>query len=130
MSYLQRYGNGESPFAQISNTIDWNINNRPDTVSAPWLSATTTSFNGYEFTGQGYIFGYLTATDNSLARVYIGTNNFYTSGAYHYDVNQNWANSDDEMIYYGNDTTHYKGTQIAYANYDPVTRFNIIRMEA
>ena len=130
MSYLQRVGNGESPFAQISNTIDWNINNRPNTVSEPWLSATTTSFNGYEFTGQGYIFGYLTATANSLARVYIGTNNFYTSGAYHYDVNQNWANSDDEMIYYGNDTTHFQGAKIGYANYDPLTRFNIIRMEA
>lgn len=129
MSYLQRSSDSSSPFAQIYNSGGWNINTRPDTTSETWLSATGTT-NGYGFTGQGYIFGFLSASANSLARVYVEDNEFYTSGSYHYDNNQNWANSDDEMIAYGNDTTHYQGAALQYGAYSDVSRFNVIRIEA
>ena len=129
MSYLQRTSDLSSPFAQIYNSGGWNINTRPDTTSETWLSATGTT-NGYAFTGQGYIFGFLSAAANSLARVYVEDDNFYTSGSYHYDNNQNWANSDDEMIGYGNDTTHKQGAALQYGAYNNLSRFNIIRIEA
>ena len=130
MSFIQRSSDGDSPFAQIYNSSSWDINTRPDTTSQTWLSATGTT-NGYGFTGQGYIFGFVSAAANSLARVYIeDNNNFYASGSYHYDNNQNWANSDDEIIGYGNDTTHLQGAALQYGGYNDLSRFNIIRIEA
>ena len=128
MSYLQRTST-ESCFAQVYNASStWSFTNRPDTKTQNWLSPSGT--NGYSFTGNGYIFGFLVATSTVLGRSYIGANNFYTSGIFAYQPNTGWATSNDEMIFYGSRTEHYQGTTINWPLYSDLTRFNIIRLES
>lgn len=129
MSYIQR--NTSSPFAQIYNSTSWNINTRPDTKSQTWLSTSTFNSNSYEFSGAGYIFGFMTSAGSSLGRIYLAENNdFYKSGNYHNEANSDWVISDDEMIGYGDIVGHKQGSNLAWSGYLSSSRLNVIRLEA
>ena len=128
MSYQQRT-TITTPFAQVyQSSGDWNYSSQPDTKTQTWLSASGT--NGYSFSGNGYVFGFLVSSGLSLARQYVGSNVFYTSATYAGNGNSTWSNSDDETMGYTNTTEIYLGAQYDWSNYDAMSRFNIIRMEA
>ena len=131
MSYIQRISDTSSPFAQVYNSTDWwDIDTRPDTKSQTWLSASTFNNNSYEFSGAGYIFGFMTAAATSLGRIYLAENDeFYKSGNYHYEVNSDWVISDDEMIGYGDIVGHQQGSNLSWGIYTSSSRLNVIRLE-
>ena len=133
MSFLQRISDDTNPFAQVYNdTTNWTYNSRPDTVSETWLTASGSY--AYEFTGNGYIFGFMTSSAYSLGelRFVSSTAPRYRSGFYCSTGVQTWDASDDEAIGYGNNVQGYQGSFYpdAWGAYAPSSRFNIIRMEA
>ena len=126
MSYQQR--TSLTPFAQVyQSSGNWTYSAHPDTKTQSWLTASGT--NGYSFSGSGYLFGFWVSSGGSLTRQYLD-NTFYTSACYAGGSNQNWANSDDEAINYGNTTEFYLGSSLVFSNYTDISRLNVIRMEA
>lgn len=132
MSYLQRTATDVSPFAQVyNNTANWTYNNRPDTKSETWLTASGT--NGYEFSGQGYVFGFMTAVTGSLGQLKIVSSSSprYENGFFCSNSVTSRTSSDDEAIGYGSTTEHYRGNFYPnlWGSYGPSSRINVIRME-
>lgn len=133
MAYIQRTISNKSPFAMTYNTNAWNISTSPNTATQTWL---TSSGNGFNFTGAGYVFGFLVAEQNqNLGAVSLGSsgNPRFTWGEFiEITINSGKRTEGDDMcIYYGDNTNHYQGS--VYFNYwnsyRNTSRFNIIRME-
>jgi hypothetical protein len=117
MSFLQRISDDTNPFAQVYND------------NANW----TYGSYAYEFTGNGYIFGFMTSVSNSLGELRFVSSSAprYRSGFYCSTGVQTWDASDDEAIGYGNNVQGYQGTfyPSTWGSYAPSSRLNIIRME-
>lgn len=134
MSYLQRTTADISPFNQAYNdTTNWSYTTRPDTIEYDW--ATPSGTNGYEFDGKAYVFGFMTATSNSLGQLELVSdsspryeNGFYVGAV---GVVTSRTCSDDEAIGYGSTTEHFRGTfyGTAWASYSSTSRINVIRLE-
>ena len=132
MSYTQRNTSNKSPFAMTYNTSTWNSTTSPDTATQTWL---TSAGNGFNFTGSGYVFGFLVAEPTTLAAVTLGSNNNprFTWGEFTQTDSSaaTRTQSDDMCIYYGSSTKHYQGSiyYSSWGSYSNTSRFNVIRME-
>lgn len=133
MSYIQRKRDTESPFSQTYNTATWNVSTSPNTTTSPnWM---TSNGNGYSFTGNGYVFGFIQpSSGNSIAGLGIGSSNpaYYTRGMLLDNSGSTLgAMNDDMCINYSNNTKHYHFNQYfgSAPSYTASSRFNVIRME-
>lgn len=135
MSYMERSVFTKSCFAQVYNTTNWTYTTNPNTLTETWL---TSSGNGATFTGGGYTFGFLQATNASyaLGAVQLGSANEsrFTHGMY-IDINLSSGTRtimDDQAVNYGTSLQHYKGPVYSdyWGSYLPSSRFNVIRMES
>jgi hypothetical protein len=131
MSYLQRTSDDSTPFAMTYNSTQWGYTDRPDTATETWLTNYSTA--GYEFTGQGYIFGFAVAVGLSIGQILVEDSAApqYTMGNYLGYSAEGRSASDDEAIGYGNKVIQYQGDYYtgAWTDYTSDSRFNCIRME-
>jgi hypothetical protein len=134
LSYIQRVISGnESPFAQTSNSSQWDVNTAADTTTAPnWM---TTSGNGYSFSGSGYVFGFVVPANDTIMSISVGDSN---PGDYQRGMIMHTNNaaarvmSDDQAVSYGSNTIItevYVYTYPADPDYQSSSRVNVIRME-
>ena len=131
MSYLQRTSLADSPFAQTYNSAAWNLSTSPDTTTASaW---TTSSGNGFDFTGSAYVFGYLVPKSNTLGSLRLGSSSpgDYTRGIFiDSSASSTRVMSDDMAIGYVSDSKHYAVSYSGFwGSYKKESRFNIIRIE-
>ncbi len=132
MSYNQRTTATVTPFAQITNSSNWGTVDtfQPNTTSETWLNSVT---GGYEFTGKGYMFGFLIPTAAAISAVGVGddtTPDLYTCGYYFYPGNAGRAFSDDEFVNYGTTVRHRKVNPYYWPESSNQSRINIMRVES
>lgn len=131
MSYTPLSSDDSNPFAQTINTTNHLsfTTGRFNYISESWLQNNYGN-NGHSFTGNGFIFGSLQPSSNSLSSFNICNNTHrYTSGEYCYYPNSSRAVSDDEAIAYGNNTERFVLSGGTLANIWSNSRINVIRME-
>ena len=131
MSYTPISSDDTNPFAQTINTSG-NLSftsGRFNYVSETWLQNNYGN-NGHSFTGNGFIFGSLYPSNNTLTAFNICNNTHrYTCGEYCYYPNSARAVSDDEAIAYGSNTERFKLSGGNLSNVSTNSRINVIRME-
>ena len=138
MSYNPKINTGVTPFAQLSNSVNFNMRFvRYNQVSVSWASEFNSGNNGYQFTGNGFIWGHMSETNSGtsdLASFRIGPSSVPQSqwGYWHNNSPSARVSMDDEFFRYG-DSTEVTVQSSSTGNLDPAvhssSRTNIIRME-
>ena len=135
MSYKKKEAS-VTPFAQISNSADYFITQRPNTASVSWVTETAIGQNGYQFTGTGYIFGYIADISGSaggqLMALAISDTSAPQDSWGKLDYGSTMRSACDDAFYsYDNRTEIYEKNKLSggTAAFGQNSRINVIRME-
>lgn len=126
-----------TPFAQISNSSDYYVSQRPNTYTSDWVAEIPVGQNGYQFAGTGYIFGYVADVSGSgsqqIMALTIANSTEPQSSWGKLDYGSTMRSACDDGFYtYDNNTEIYTKNKLTggTAHFGQNTRINVIRMES
>lgn len=136
MSFSPKINTEVSPFAQLSHNANFYVDTvRYNQSSATWATEFNEGNNGYRFTGNGYIWGHMADSGNSVEicsfRIGNTTEPQYQWGHLNYG-GESRVSHDDEFLVYGNSTQisiPHSSTGNTHILVGSESRTNIIRME-